>query len=120
MGHARPLQRGGKPTGQGVHPRPHPVRQPGAEGAEGDDKHNKHGAQEQGNGKYPVGDYLIDLFAEGQLPGGAPLDHRGGDHLLDILVAAVGNQRLPVAQAAGVLILRHQGVQLLLHIRRQA
>ena len=97
VGHPQPLQSWGQPLGKSVHGRPHPVGQPGAEGAEGDHKHHQHGTQEQGDGEYPVGDHLVDLLAEGQFPGHAPPDHRGGHHPLYVLIPAVGNKGLPVA-----------------------
>ena len=53
----------------------HPVLEPGAEGAEGDDEHHQHGAQKQGDGQHPVGDDLVDRLAEGALPGHAAPDH---------------------------------------------
>ena len=37
--------------------------------AEGDYKHHQHGKQEQGDGKNPVGDNLVNLFAEGERAG---------------------------------------------------
>ena len=44
-----------------------------------------------------------------------PPGHRYPYYPLNVLVAAVGNEGLPVPQIAGVLILRHQGVQLFPH-----
>ena len=58
-----------------------------------------------------MGDHLVDPLAEAEDPGTVPLDHRRLHHPLDVLVAAVGDEGLPVPQVAGVLILRHQGVQ---------
>ena len=112
MGHLHALQDGGQPLGEGVHPRPHPVGQPGAEGAEGDHKHHQHGTQKQRDRPHPVGDHPVDLLAEGELSGGASPHHRRLHHPLNVLVAAVSDEGLPVAQVAGVLILRHQDGQL--------
>ena len=89
--------------------------QPGAEGTEGDGEHGQHGAQEQGEGGVLAGDHPVDPLAEGGSGGSVPLDHGGLDHSLDVLIAAVGDEGLPIAQVAGGLILGDDAPQLLLH-----
>ena len=77
---------------------------PGA--AEGDEEHHQHHGQEQGQGEVLVGGHRVDALGDGGLAADAAALHAGADHPLHKAVAAVRQQRLPVPQLAGGLVLR--------------